>query len=493
MKKVFYTLFLLALVFPQATFASWWNPFTWKKLQNVETYKKEEVSVATTTENVQNIQTFSQPSVEELLKRIAELEDKLEKALNKKETNIPEQVAVKKAEVTTSMSGLSDNQMIAKVKPAIVLVETATSSGSAVIVDSQGHVIVEAHTIWTKDENGDVVGVADVINVTLSNGSKKTAKVVGIDEALDVAVLQLNDKISSSYIKVNFDSQSKSGDKAYIFGVPSTKGNSSGGDTFVSGTVSQKTTSIFEMLSGKKPLDNGAMVNANGDFVGIPNKSACKVLEEMKTCIQYKTTATSPRAVLPKLLIGMKLYKDKKYSTEKEILIRGHFEGIYSVTREGVLINSAVENSSGKNSFDYFNDKLLSDEEGKIPKIYLSKLKVAADRIYKAMDFLKEQSYALNIILINENASINEMDSYQQKIIRKIEADNVLKLKEYKTKVDLWSKKKNEYDGLITRPTDATNDYLMEQGVFVESTLEYLKVEQKKIIDTFSGETIQLF
>jgi hypothetical protein len=33
----------------------------------------------------------------------------------------------------------------------------------------------------------------------------------------------------------------------------------------------------------------------------------------------------------------------------------------------------------------------------------------------------------------------------------------------------------------------------MEQGVFVESTLEYLKAEQKKIIDTFSGETIQLF
>ena len=59
--------------------------------------------------------------------------------------------------------------------------------------------------------------------------------------------------------------------------------------------------------------------------------------------------------------------------------------------------------------------------------------------------------------------------------------------------LNFWSKKKNEYDGFLTNPAGANQDYLMEQGVFIEDAAAYLKAEQKKVIDTYSGEILQIF
>mgnify|MGYP000852525935 FL=1 len=109
------------------------------------------------------------------------------------------------------------------------------------------------------------------------------------------------------------------------------------------------------------------------------------------------------------------------------------------------------------------------------------------------MDFLKSQSYELSVFLINESSTIESFDIYQKTIVRKIEAHNTAKLKEYQAKVNEWSSKKNEYDGYLTKIGEVSHTYLMEEAVLIEKTLEYIKAEQKEIVEMFSGETLEIF
>lgn len=487
MKKILIPLILGILILPQALHAAWWNPFTWKKSQN-------EKEMSTTTESVavsENTSEFVAPSVEELLKRIAELEDKLEKALSKQREVAPAPVATSVSK-TDSAVGLSQSQLIAKVTPAMVFVETATSSGSGIVIDPRGRILVPARAVWSRDAEGDVVGVADKVSVTFSGGTKKTARVVGIDEARDVAVLEILERGTYSFAPTRLDASVRSGDSVAIVSLPTRDG--SGAISFTAGSVSQKTGTMTEFIVSTKPLDNGgAVINSLGEVIGLPNASACRVLEEMKTCLSYKVTVTSIGAVFQKLSLGMKLYRDKKHSTREEGLFRSKFEGIYTTTKEGVLIGSAVDTVSGANSFDSFNNKLVDDEDGKITKVYLNKLKISADRVYKVMDFLKSQSYELSVFLINESSAVESFDVYQKSIVKKIEIYNTAKLKEYQVKVKEWSSKKNEYDGYLTKINEVSHTYLMEEAIFIEKALEYIKAEQKGIIEMFSGETLEIF
>lgn len=485
MKRIIFAIFALIIIFPTTASAVWWKPATWNVMRKpVEISKpKTETVVATstlTTTTELQVQSYPELSKEELLKRIAELEDKLEKSrISKKEVTTAEIVKVTQA---TSTVNLSEKEISNKVRSALVTLELGTSTWSGVFIDVQGHIAFPLHFVTLKDSLDAVKGVVTQINVTLTNGTKKTASVVGFNEAFDVAVFQVSSKTAVSYVKVNHDTGIKVGDKVYVFG----------SSPLATGTVTQK-GSMIEITSSSKPADGGLVINASGAFVGLSNAPVCKVLEEMKTCLTYKTTISTARESFPRILLGMKLYKEKKNSTKEEIAVRGQLERVYMNTKDNSTFEYTINSVTGKNNFDYFNNKLGADEQGKITKLYLTKLKVAAENMGKAFDTLKGQSYTLNIFFIDEVAAVDTLDSYQHAIVKKIEVYNAAKVKEYEERVSFWSKKKNEYDGFLANPSNVTHDYLMEQGVFVEDAAMYLKSEQKKVIDTYSGEVLQLF
>ncbi|MBX4209321.1 trypsin-like peptidase domain-containing protein [Candidatus Parcubacteria bacterium] len=490
MKFAFALIFSLAL-FPSAAHAAWWNPLTWKAAPVGA--PTSAISSSLQTGATGTSASFS-PSVDELYKRIAELESKLQEAQIKirqlgqagAKTDAKEIAKTTDAPApSANAAGLPEKDVAAKAKPAIVLVETATTTGAGVIIDSQGHILVAAHTVWIEGPDKIVIGAADEVSVTLASGAKKTAKLVGLDEATDAAILQISEKGTFSYIKPAHDSGIQKGDKAYVF-APS---------GYVAGAVSRKASDAVEVVSDIKPSDGGgALVNAQGGLIGIAGKPVCKVLEEMKTCLKYASTANNIRAKLPKLLEGMRLYKNKKGSTAEEIAVRGQFEQMYGRTKESGVIEFAIANATGENTYDRFNGKLGQDIDGKITKLYLAKLKSNAEMIYTAVDFLKSGAYNLNIFFINESGTtIANLGDYQRKVATRVAAENALKVKEYQDKVSLWSRKKNEYDSYIANPAGATHDYLLEQGLFVESAADYLSKEKKKVLDAFSGETVDIF
>ena len=86
MKNIKYALgsfFLLAILIPQITFASWWNPFTWswftKKVTTTQTVQVNTTTRNTSNEFITNNRTQTNKDIEELKKEITDLKTKQQK------------------------------------------------------------------------------------------------------------------------------------------------------------------------------------------------------------------------------------------------------------------------------------------------------------------------------------------------------------------------------------------------------------------------------
>lgn len=504
LRNTLYIGLILACAYPVAVQASWKDPFIWivtGKYTAPSSISGAPFATTSATVSATTSASFAAPTTGELLKRIAELEDKLDKALAQNalmaqasEVLLTRQASVASVSKTSvAPSNISDKDLITKVRPAIVSVDTATSSGSGVIIDSLGRILVSSHVLLVRDTSGAAIGVNEAATITFSNGSTKSAKLVGFNESEDVAVMQLEGGKASSYVKAGDAAQVKRGDRAYVFASPASR-VSSGGIDIVSGTISQNTGNSLELVADSKPLENAAaFINSRGEVVAVPEGSVCKVLEEGQKCLTYKITANVISQYLPKISEGMRLYKNKKTRTADEFLVLGQLEGVRGNMNSNGSLQYGISSLSGKNSFDTFNAKLVDDQDGKITKLYLNKLKVGADSMVKAIDSLKDTSHNLDIFFIDNTASILTLGDYQKKILARMETVNRLKYKEYEAKVNYWSAKKNEYDTLITKSTDATHDYLTLEGAAMESAVSYLVSEQKRVMDSVSSEILGLF
>ena len=235
------------LIVPQVTFAAWWNPFTWNIFNRAKAPQVE-------------VQKVNQPSeIEKLRNEIEEL---------KKKTNTPTVVQPKpptstggaSKPVTQSVATgvkLSNSQIISKIKPAAVYIETQTSAGSGMIFSTDGYVLTNAH----------VVKGFTYVDVSISTGETLSGKVIGRDEQADLAVIKItSDKI---FPKVSFGDSAKTeqGDEVFALGFPfGIKGDVS----FKEGTISRRIESYFETSAEIHPGNSGGpLVNRYGQVIGI--------------------------------------------------------------------------------------------------------------------------------------------------------------------------------------------------------------------------------
>jgi putative serine protease PepD len=486
MKKAI-VLALLALVFaPYTADAAWWNPFTWKRPVSSITSASSTADNASssTSASVSSVDPLALPTTDDLYKRIAELELKLDRtrADLEKARSASSKVSSGTGSSPSSVApALASSDVLTKVKPALVLVEGSAGTASGAFIDSEGRVLVNSH----------ILGSSREANVTISNGTKKKATLVGVEEVNDIAVLQVSDKKSSSYLTLNYGAGLTAGDTVYLASVVGPK---TIGSAFVVATVSSKESGLIQVTSVDKPIDNGGvLVTARGSLVGIPSPSTCKVLEDMKTCLKYGVTTNVYPSRIPLLVQGMKLFKDNKNRTSEEILFRGYLDGVYKNINQADTVKFAINSVTGKNSFDYFNSKLIDDTEGKIAKFYILKLKSAAQNTVQGFDFLKSISYSFRVSLINDSALLLNLDDYQQKTMEKVRLDNEARLKLYQTQIDLWTKKKNEYDAYIAKPEEITHDYLMAESAEVEAAVDRLSKERQNILDGLTNDVRGIF
>ena len=184
-----------------------------------------------------------------------------------------------------SQPGLTTPQIVAKLAPSIVRVQTSTATldifgrtvpstgvGTGVIIDNDGHIVTNNHVVT----NDTGTTPADHITVTLSDQTTLPATIVGRDQPTDLAVIKVD---ATGLVPATFASPDSLvvGQDVVAMGFAL---DLKGGPTVTRGVLSAKGREINEQQytindaiqtdAGINPGNSGgALVNAQGEVIGI--------------------------------------------------------------------------------------------------------------------------------------------------------------------------------------------------------------------------------
>jgi S1-C subfamily serine protease len=161
-------------------------------------------------------------------------------------------------------SVLSNTEIIKKVKPATVYIETTQGSGSGMIIDDSGYILTNAHVVYDTNK----------AKIKLSDDRAFTASVVGRDEKIDLAVLKIDGK---NFQKIVFGDSDNvvQGDEVFTLGYPfGLEGDVSFKEGTISRTISDESTTYLETSAEIHPGNSGGpLVDKYGEVIGINTAS----------------------------------------------------------------------------------------------------------------------------------------------------------------------------------------------------------------------------
>jgi len=143
-----------------------------------------------------------------------------------------------------------------------VIPKNVTGQGSGVIVSQEGHIITNHHVIANKAR----------IMVTLYNGARFEAILIGYDPSLDIAVLKIEYPVKLMPLKFGNSDKVREGHLVMAFGNPYGIGRSitNGIISARKSTRSDLQTSLFQTNVAINPGNSGGpLVNVVGEIVGI--------------------------------------------------------------------------------------------------------------------------------------------------------------------------------------------------------------------------------
>lgn len=195
--------------------------------------------------------------------------------------------------------------------------------GSGVIVTNEGHVLTNEHVIRGSQR----------IRLTLHDGSVRSAKVVGADRAVDIAVLKIDGKGPFTPLKFGDSSKIEVGNIVFAIGSPFGLGTS-----VTDGKISAKnrpfTDSHVDLLQTSAAINpgnsGGPLINIRGEIIGINSRI-------------YSTNRESPAFQG----IGFAIPANDALKTMKDILSRGRpIRGFLGMSMEDM-------NSFARREFGY--------------------------------------------------------------------------------------------------------------------------------------------
>ena len=161
-------------------------------------------------------------------------------------------------------------KVVNAVSPAVVQIQTSRDLGSGVVFDSSGDIVTNAH----------VVDSATSFVITLSDGGRHPAKLVGVDRGHDLAVVRMS---GASPNPASFADSSKVrvGDISIAIGNPLglrssvTQGIVSAVDRKVSEGSGVTLAPAIQTSAAINPGNSGgALVDLSGRVIGIPTLAA---------------------------------------------------------------------------------------------------------------------------------------------------------------------------------------------------------------------------
>src|SRR3989344_3774873 len=226
-----------------------------QQYQNHQTEKPRQETVAQSSQETST--PTSTPEISEIEKLRQEVENLRKQQFSPKQTQVPSSF-IKQTVANTSpkLGALTNAEIINRVKPATVYIQSDDGSGSGMIIEADGFILTNAHV---------VKGFTNV-HVTLQSNEVYPAVVIGRDENADLAVLKIN---GDHFPMVQFGDSNKvnQGDEVFTFGFPF---GIEGDVSFKEGTVSRRIEGYFETSAEIHPGNSGGpLVNIYGQVIGV--------------------------------------------------------------------------------------------------------------------------------------------------------------------------------------------------------------------------------
>jgi len=199
-------------------------------------------------------------------------------------------------------SSLAD--IAADVTPSVVSIKTSSGEGSGVVFTSDGYIVTNNHVVATASGN--------TVTVSFSDGTKATGTIVGTDSRYDLAVVKV-DKTGLTAAKWAKTSDVRVGDTVLAIGSPLglegsvTEGIISAKDR----TITVQNSTMSGLLQTDAPINpgnsGGALVNTNGEVVGINSSIATDGSSEGNIGIGFAISSDRAQAVANSLIKGEKV------------------------------------------------------------------------------------------------------------------------------------------------------------------------------------------
>lgn len=173
---------------------------------------------------------------------------------------------------------LSGEEIYSKLNPSVVAIQSANangqtaSSGSGVVMSSDGYIITNAHVITDENTGAPMAS----ISVLLSDGSQMPAQIRGYDQQTDLAVVKVEPKTALVPAEFGDSDALQVGEAAYAIGSP---GGVELANSMTNGiisainrdiTVNDRVMSLIQTNVTINPGNSGgALINQYGQVVGI--------------------------------------------------------------------------------------------------------------------------------------------------------------------------------------------------------------------------------
>jgi len=208
-------------------------------------------------------------------------------------------------QISSKQKVLSNTEIVAEVKPAIVYIETTEGVGSGMIIDAEGYILTNAH----------VVAGVSTAKVKLSDGQLYSAEVKGRDEIIDVAILKISGE-NFPFVKFGDSDAIVQGNNVFTLGFPfGLEGDVSFKEGTISRRISDGDVTFLETSAEIHPGNSGGpLVNHSGEVVGINSAGFGESIEGVTIgeTIKLAIPINAVKELIPDLKNGREILVETK-------------------------------------------------------------------------------------------------------------------------------------------------------------------------------------
>lgn len=206
-------------------------------------------------------------------------------------------IAESKKSVSTP---LSKQDIIKKIRPAVVYIKTVDGAGSGFVIDSEGYILTNAH----------VVQGINSAEIKFSDGQSLQGTVAGREEYKDLALLKVS-KNNLPIVTLGSSDAVEQGDEVYTLGYPF---GLDGDVSFKEGTISRRfivdDVAYLETSAESHPGNSGGpLVNKSGEAIGVNTLSLGRGIQgiHIGETIKLAIPIDIAKTLIPSLKTGLSI------------------------------------------------------------------------------------------------------------------------------------------------------------------------------------------